>query len=94
MAPSVPSYGVNDPCPQAAFNTYDWHDVSCNFNGYGYHIPWNATIFCLYAAASAVAVQLALQMIGRTLLRFKNRNTLYCWWVEHSYIHRLPTDIR
>jgi hypothetical protein len=74
---SVPN--ANDPCGHIPFATYNWQDISCNFNGYGYHIPWNASVFCLYAAATAVAAQLALQLIGRTILRFKRKNTLYFW---------------
>ena len=80
--PSALSSDINGSCPHVAFKDYDWHDVSCNFNGYGYHMPWNATVFCLYAAASAVAFQLSIQLIGRTLLRFKRRNTLYFWSVK------------
>ncbi|KAF2008985.1 hypothetical protein BU24DRAFT_497560 [Aaosphaeria arxii CBS 175.79] len=74
---SVPN--SDNPCGYMPFSHYDWHDISCNFDGYGHHVPWNPTFFCLYAAATAVAAQLAIQLMGRTFLRFKRRNTLYFW---------------
>jgi hypothetical protein len=70
---------TSSPCDYMSFANYDWKDISCNFEGYGYHIPWNATVFCLYAAMTTVATQLAVQLIGRTVWRFKRKDTLYFW---------------
>ena len=70
-----------DLCPFVPWTEYDWHKIiQCNPYRNGLKIPWNPAIYCIIAAAHAVAIYMCLELFIRTAKRFRRWNKLYPWY--------------
>jgi hypothetical protein len=66
-------------CPHIPLSAYNWKksitfDPRCQES-----LPWNPTVYCVFAALHAITVWMSLSLMQKTLHTFKRWDTLYFW---------------
>jgi hypothetical protein len=67
-------------CYYVPWEEYDWYDfVQCNYSGSGTKIHWNPAVYCIITSCHTASIILALDLLLKTLRRFKHWKSLYFW---------------
>jgi hypothetical protein len=70
-----------DSCTYMSWESYNWYEYfQCNYTGAGTKIHWNPAVYCIIAACHAIALFMAIELIFKTLLRFKQWKSPYFWY--------------